>query len=128
MLKMDMSDMSKELRNREIKVRLTEIEKEKFEDLAREHRISVADLVRFMVLGPNNVKKLPSRDLAARTLRQVRGVGNNINQIAKKVNESALRNSHKLNPEIMIKLQSSLREYKVEHEQMIDILKEAYKK
>lgn len=76
------------MRKEEIKIRLTHQEKSIIQDIARKHRTSCADLIRYQVLGKNRVRKLPDRDLLTQIFRQASGIGTNINQIAKHLNEA----------------------------------------
>ncbi len=74
-------------RSKTFKMRLTEDEHDRLMQLAADHRLSAADLVRAAVLGAPD--KLPSRDLLKDILRQLTGVATNLNQAQKSTNEAA---------------------------------------
>ncbi len=74
-------------RTKTFKMRLTEAEHDQLMQLAADHRISGADLVRAAVLGEPD--KLPSRDLLKDILRQLTGVATNLNQAQKTINEAS---------------------------------------
>ncbi len=74
-------------RSKTFKMRLTADEHDRLMQLAADHRLSAADLVRAAVLGAPD--KLPSRDLLKDILRQLTGVATNLNQAQKSTNEAA---------------------------------------
>lgn len=111
------------MRTEEIKIRLTASEKATIQDIARKHRTTSADLIRYQVLGKNRVRKLPDRDLLAQIFRQASGIGTNINQISKNLNESVNKNEHNLTEETVVKLQSDLSQYQKSHAEIIELLK-----
>ena len=116
------------MRTEEIKIRLTASEKAIIQDIARKHRTTSADLIRYQVLGKNRVRKLPDRDLLMQIFRQASGIGTNINQISKHLNEAVQKNGHKLSGDSVIKLQSDLSQYKKAHAEIIELLKNSLEK
>lgn len=111
------------MRTEEIKIRLTHQEKSIIQDIAQRHRTTSADLIRYQVLGKNRVRRLPDRDLLTQIFRHASGIGTNINQISKNLNEAAQKNGHKLSAESVIELQSDLSQYKKTHAEIIELLK-----
>lgn len=80
-------------KDRQLKVRLTDDEYTKLEDLASAEGITKADYVR-QKLDLESVKRCPMKKIQARQftpvdpslLRQITRIGNNLNQIARKAN------------------------------------------
>ncbi|WP_439503067.1 MobC family plasmid mobilization relaxosome protein [Methylophaga sp.] len=80
-------------KDRQLKVRLTDHEYTKLEDLASAQGITKADYVR-QKLDLESVKRSPMKKIRARQftpvdpslLRQITRIGNNLNQIARKAN------------------------------------------
>ena len=70
-----------EKRTREIKIRLTESEHERL--LARCDRAHLAEWLRSLGLGVHVLRRRRVPDVDPALLRQVTGIGNNLNQIAR---------------------------------------------
>ncbi|HFT2752586.1 TPA: MobC family plasmid mobilization relaxosome protein [Klebsiella quasipneumoniae] len=75
-----------EKRTKEIKIRMTETEHQRL--LERCDRIHLAEWLRQLGLGEQTARKRPVPDVAPELLRQVSGMGNNLNQIARRLNQS----------------------------------------
>jgi len=75
-----------EKRTKEIKIRMTEAEHQRL--LERCDRIHLAEWLRQLGLGEHAVRKRPAPEVAPELLRQVSGMGNNLNQIARRLNQS----------------------------------------
>ncbi|MBJ3357898.1 MobC family plasmid mobilization relaxosome protein, partial [Salmonella enterica subsp. enterica serovar Derby] len=73
-----------EKRTKEIKIRLTETEHQLL--LERCDRTHLAEWLRHLGLGEHTSRKRRVPSVAPELLRQVSGIGNNLNQIARKVN------------------------------------------
>ena len=70
-------------RTKEIKIRLTESEHERL--LARCDRAHLAEWLRSLGLGVHVLRRRRVPDVDPALLRQVTGIGNNLNQIARKL-------------------------------------------
>jgi len=70
-------------RSKEIKIRLTESEHERL--LARCDRAHLAEWLRSLGLGEHVLRRRRVPDVDPALLRQVTGIGNNLNQIARKL-------------------------------------------
>ncbi|WP_264884032.1 MobC family plasmid mobilization relaxosome protein [Enterobacter roggenkampii] len=70
-------------RTKEIKIRLTESEHERL--LARCDRAHLAEWLRSLGLGEHVLRRRCVPDVDPALLRQVTGIGNNLNQIARKL-------------------------------------------
>ncbi|WP_420910505.1 hypothetical protein [Roseivivax marinus] len=68
---------------------MSDAERGRLHARARSHGIPSADLVRAAVLGPDATKTLPSRDLLAAAVRQAAGSARNVNQVARRINETS---------------------------------------
>ena len=75
-----------EKRTKEIKIRLTETEHQSL--LERCDRTHLAEWLRQLGLGEHTSRKRRIPDVAPELLRQVSGIGNNLNQIARRLNQS----------------------------------------
>ena len=75
-----------EKRTKEIKIRMTETEHQRL--LERCDRIHLAEWLRQIGLGEQTSRKRPVPEVAPELLRQVSGMGNNLNQIARRLNQS----------------------------------------
>lgn len=75
-----------EKRTKEIKIRMTETEHQRL--LERCDRIHLAEWLRQLGLGEQTARKRPVPEVAPELLRQVSGMGNNLNQIARRLNQS----------------------------------------
>ena len=73
-----------EKRTKEIKIRHTETEHQRLLD--RCDRTHLAEWLRQLGLGEHTSRKRRIPDVAPELLRQVSGMGNNLNQIARRVN------------------------------------------
>lgn len=73
-------------RTKEIKIRLTEPEHQRLLD--RCDRIHLAEWLRQLGLGEHTSRKRRIPDVAPVLLRQVSGIGNNLNQIARRLNQT----------------------------------------
>jgi len=74
-----------EKRTKEIKIRLTETEHQRLLD--RCDRIHLAEWLRQLGLGEYTSRKRRVPYVAPELLRQVSGIGNNLNQIARRLNQ-----------------------------------------
>lgn len=74
-----------EKRTREIKIRLTDSEHQRLID--RCDRTHLAEWLRQLGLGEHTTRKRRLPDVAPELLRQVSGIGNNLNQIARCLNQ-----------------------------------------
>jgi len=75
-----------EKRTKEIKIRLTETEHQRLLDrCARTH---LAEWLRQLGLGEHISRKRRVPEVAPELLRQVSGIGNNLNQIARRLNQT----------------------------------------
>jgi hypothetical protein len=74
-----------EKRTREIKIRLTDSEHQRLLD--RCDRTHLAEWLRQLGLGEYTARKRRLPDVAPELLRQVSGIGNNLNQIARRLNQ-----------------------------------------
>jgi len=72
-------------RTKEIKIRLTDSEHQRLLD--RCDRTHLAEWLREIGLGEHTSRKRRLPDVAPELLRQVSGVGNNLNQIARRLNQ-----------------------------------------
>lgn len=75
-----------EKRTKEIKIRMTETEHQRL--LERCDRLHLAEWLRQLGLGEQTSRKRPAPEVAPELLRQVSGMGNNLNQIARRLNQS----------------------------------------
>ena len=75
-----------EKRTKEIKIRMTETEHQRL--LERCERSHLAEWLRQLGLGEQISRKRPVPEVAPELLRQVSGMGNNLNQIARRLNQS----------------------------------------
>ena len=75
-----------EKRTKEIKIRLTETEHQRLLD--RCDRTHLAEWLRHLGLGEHTSRKRRVPSVAPELLRQVSGIGNNLNQIARRTNVS----------------------------------------
>lgn len=80
-----LSGVRMEKRTREIKIRLTDSEHQRLID--RCDRTHLAEWLRQLGLGEHNARKRRLPDVAPELLRQVSGIGNNLNQIARRLNQ-----------------------------------------
>ena len=76
-----------EKRTKEIKIRLTETEHQRLLD--RCDRTHLAEWLRQLGLGEHTSRKRRVPDVAPELLRQVSGIGNNLNQIARHLNQGS---------------------------------------
>ena len=79
------------MRTRHFKMLLTDDEYQRLHDLAHEQRVSAADLVRSMVLGPEACQRLPSHATLRDILRQLSGISTNLNQATHLANSANTR-------------------------------------
>ena len=75
-----------EKQTKEIKIRLTETEHQRLLD--RCDRTYLAEWLRQLGLGEYTSRKRRVPDVAPELLRQVSGIGNNLNQIARRLNQT----------------------------------------
>ncbi|WP_206672929.1 MobC family plasmid mobilization relaxosome protein, partial [Parasutterella excrementihominis] len=75
-----------EKRTKEIKIRMTETEHQRL--LERCDRLHLAEWLRQLGLGEQTSRKRLVPEVAPELLRQVSGMGNNLNQIARRLNQS----------------------------------------
>jgi len=75
-----------EKRTKEIKIRMTVTEHQRL--LERCDRLHLAEWLRQLGLGEQTSRKRPVPEVAPELLRQVSGIGNNLNQIARRLNQS----------------------------------------
>ncbi len=74
-----------EKRTREIKIRLTDSEHQRL--IERCDRTHLAEWLRQLGLGEHIARKRRVPDVSPELLRQVSGIGNNLNQIARRLNQ-----------------------------------------
>ena len=74
-----------EKRTKEIKIRLTETEHQRLLD--RCDRAHLAEWLRQLGLGEHTSRRRRVPEVAPELLRQVSGIGNNLNQIARRLNQ-----------------------------------------
>jgi hypothetical protein len=79
------------MRIRYFKMLLTDAEHEQLHDLAHDQRVSAADLVRSLVLGPEACQRLPSHATLRDILRQLSGIATNLNQVTYLANSANTR-------------------------------------
>jgi len=70
---------------------LTEDEYQQLQDTAHEQRVSAADLVRSVTLGPDACQRLPSHAALRDILRQLTGISTNLNQALHLANSANTR-------------------------------------
>jgi len=75
-----------EKRTKEIKIRLTDTEHQRLLD--RSDRTHLAEWLRQLGLGEHTSRKRRLPEVAPELLRQVSGMGNNLNQIARRLNQT----------------------------------------
>ncbi len=68
-------------------MKVDEDEKLKWKEMARSHGISLAELIRISLNGqkPKRTKPVPKAD--PELIRQISAIGNNLNQVSRRVNE-----------------------------------------
>lgn len=76
------------MRTKNFKMLLTEVESQRFKDMAHEQRVSSADMVRSLVLGPDACQRLPSHTTLREILRQLQGIAGNLNQVTHLANSA----------------------------------------
>jgi hypothetical protein len=96
-----------------VKVRLTPDEHRQLRDLAREHDMNLAELLRFMSLGPSAASKLPSQREILELRHAATRIGSNLNQLAKHVNSEALSRASGLAPDEVIKTRRTQEQIKI---------------
>lgn len=79
------------MRTKNFKMLLTETEAQQIKGLAHEQRVSSADLVRSLVLGPDACQRLPSHAILRDILRQLQGIAGNLNQVTHLANSANTR-------------------------------------
>lgn len=79
------------MRTKNFKMMLTAEEYARIQDMAHEQRVSAADLVRSIVLGPEACQRLPSHVTLRDILRQLQGISTNLNQVTHVVNAANVR-------------------------------------
>lgn len=112
------------LRTHQIKFRVSEQEKTLIEDTAYKHRLSQADMLRYLLFKNKFSDKIPSRDLILKAQKTANGVGNNLNQLMRAINDEKLRYAHKFDPEQLLKIEALLRQVKRENEDLKQVIKD----
>ena len=74
-----------EKRTKEIKIRMTDTEHQRL--LERCDRLHLAEWLRQLGLGEHTSRRRRVPEVAPELLRQVSGIGNNLNQIARRLNQ-----------------------------------------
>jgi hypothetical protein len=78
------------MRTKNFKMMLTPEEYIELQELAHQQGVTAADLVRSQILGPRACVRLPSHSILRDILRQLSGIGTNMNQIAMNMNKAAI--------------------------------------
>jgi hypothetical protein len=78
--------MTEKQKMRDVKIKFTQEEYDQLAALKDEHELTFTDLVRFLMLGPHTVKKLPDRKALGAILAELNKLGSNVNQIARAYN------------------------------------------
>ena len=78
-------------RTHNFKMRLTPGEAERIKNRAGDHRLSQADYVRILVFGQATEYGLPSAPSLRKIAQQLTGIGNNLNQCQRSINEAQAR-------------------------------------
>lgn len=73
--------------NRQIKFRVSDLEFEKLEQLAKDFQISVPAFCKKKAQGVRMKPPLIDKEGAFELARQLRGIGNNVNQLTRRANE-----------------------------------------
>ena len=68
-------------------MKVTDTEKSSWHDIAKSHQMSLAELVRQKLNSTKPKKHHRVKTVDAKLLREINAIGNNINQIARRINE-----------------------------------------
>jgi hypothetical protein len=109
-----------------VRFRCTPAEKTAIQDMAIEHRTNVSDMVRDALL--HNSQRLPSRDLLTEILRQLKGIGGNIDQAVKAIHEAEKRHPDRLPVDAYKTAQRRFKSYKSQHDDFLDLVMKAMRK
>ncbi|OQP49061.1 plasmid mobilization protein [Niastella populi] len=110
-------------RTKRLHIRMHEKEKDQLSVLAKEHGLSISDLVRVTVIRSQPVmpKAKPDRALFIRTLGELGKIGSNVNQIAHELHrERIVGNGHHVPDRI---IEGALTGVKTLSDELIHILK-----
>lgn len=106
--------MEEQKRTKEIKIRLTEIEHKRLESIKTKSQLAV--WIRELALNPTAdfaIASPPKKiELAPETVRTLAGVSNNLNQIARRVNQVATRDIVDVTPIDAIEINLNIAEVK----------------
>jgi len=69
-------------------MKVAESEKEEWQLLAKSHQVSLSELIREKLKNVKSVKKRKVKTVDPELLRAINSIGNNINQISRRVNEN----------------------------------------
>ena len=69
-------------------MKVTESEKEEWQFLAKSHQVSLSELIRQKLKNVKSVKKRKVKTVDPELLRAINSIGNNLNQISRRVNEN----------------------------------------
>lgn len=83
-----------EKRSRLVRVRCTPAELQRWQAVAKSRDETVSGIIRRLLAGTSEKVRAPVPPVDARLLRQVASVGNNLNQIARVVNEARVIEAH----------------------------------
>ena len=77
-------------KTKDIRIKVTEDQHQILVGMADLWALSLQDLIRFQILGPNAAEKLPAHDKLLRLLADLGHVGSNLNQAQRVVNSQVL--------------------------------------
>jgi len=69
-------------------MKVAESEKEEWQLLAKSHQVSLSELIREKLKNVKSVKKRKVKTVDPELLRAINSIGNNLNQISRRVNEN----------------------------------------
>jgi len=78
--------MTEKQKMRDVKLKFTQEEYDALYALKEKHELTFTDLARFLMLGPDAVRKLPNRKALGAILAELNKLGSNVNQIARAYN------------------------------------------
>lgn len=119
--------MEREKRTREIKIRLTESEHKRLNSIKTRPQLAV--WIRELALNPTADFAIESPAekirLAPETVRQLAGVSNNLNQVAREVNRWSLEGFDHLTPMDAVEINFSIADVKEVLTQILDEVRKA---
>lgn len=69
-------------------MKVSQEEKSKWQDLAKSHKMSLAELIRSKLDNTKPMKGTKTKTADPKLLRELNAIGNNLNQISRRVNEN----------------------------------------